>query len=190
MALAGNLSEFSLADIVQLLQMGKQTGGLYIQGRRGTRRLEGWIFFHDGRIIAATAADLPPLDALYGFFSLNSGPFSFHDDYTLPIPTISLPNEAIIMEGAMRQGEQNDRYAQLPALDLIPILVRNPSADPIETSLLPEQWRVLTMVDAQRSIAQLAEQSGLGEYRTREIIAELHLDGLLELYEPSSPSCT
>ena len=190
MALAGNLSEFSLADIVQLLQMGKQTGGLYIQGRRGTRRLEGWIFFHDGRIIAATAADLPPLDALYGFFSLNSGPFSFHDDYTLPIPTISLPNEAIIMEGAMRQGEQNDQHAQLPALDLIPILVWNPSADPIETSLLPEQWRILTMVDAQRSIAQLAEQSGLGEYRTREIIAELHLDGLLELYEPSSPSCT
>lgn len=183
MALAGNLSEFSLADIVQLLQMGKQTGGLHIQGRRGLQRLEGWIFFRDGQIIGATAADLPPLDALYSFFQLNSGPFSFHDDYAIPFPTLTISNEAIIMEGAVRQTAQTDLQAQLPALDLIPILAQNPSADPAETSLLPEQWRILTMVDAQRSIAQLAEQSGLGEQRTREIIAELHLDGLLKLHE-------
>jgi hypothetical protein len=41
------LSEFSLTDLIQLLQLSKKTGGVEIDGRRGAQKLAGWIFFRD-----------------------------------------------------------------------------------------------------------------------------------------------
>ena len=79
MALSGDLSEFPLTDIIQLLDLSKKTGALYIDGRRGQQRLEGWLYFRDGKIIDAALENLPALEAAYAFFTFTSGPFQLHD---------------------------------------------------------------------------------------------------------------
>lgn len=185
MALAGDLSEFALSDVIQLVNLSKQTGGVHISGQRAGQPMEGWLYFRDGKIIGAETAGLPPLEAVYTFFTLTSGPFRFHDDVRLETPTITISNEVIIMEGVMRQDAWANLQAQVPSLSMVPRLVPNPASGSSEINLEAEEWRVLTMVNGKNSIGQIAQRSGLGEFRTCEIVAQLLQSGLIEMREPN-----
>lgn len=185
MALAGDLSEFPLTDIIQLVQLSKQTGGVQIQGQRVGQSIDGWLFFRDGKIIGATSPGVTPLDAIYTFFTLTSGPFKFHDDKRIDTPTITISNEVIIMEGIMRQDAWARIQEHIPSMHLVPRLVLNPTGGSAEINLEPEEWRILTMVNGKNTISQIAQRSGLGEFRACEIMAQLLQNGLVEVREPS-----
>jgi hypothetical protein len=180
MALAGNLNEFPLTDLIQLVDLSKKTGAVSISGRRGAQQLEGSIYFRDGKIVGASCGALPPLEAAYAFFTLAEGPFQFHEGVQIPAPTITASNEMIIMEGVMRQDAWAETQEQLPSLSLIPRLVPNPASSGSEISLEADEWRVLTMVNGKNTVGQIAQRSGLGELRTCEIIARLLSNGLVE----------
>jgi hypothetical protein len=179
MALEGDLSEFALTDIIQLMDLSKQTGGVEIRGQRSGQLFYGWLYFRDGKIIGAELPSHAPLDAVYTFFTLSSGPFRFHDDRILSHPTITVSNEVIIMEGIMRQDAWAKIHQYVPSLGLVPRLVPNPSGTS-EINLEAEEWRILTMVDGRNTIGQIAQRSSLGEFRTCEIIAQLLQSGLIE----------
>lgn len=183
MALAGDLSEFSLTDIIQLVELSNKSGAVHLQGKRGPQEIEGWLYFRDGRIIGARLGSLPPLDAAYTFFTLTSGPFRFHEDVLLDTATITQSNNMIIMEGIMRQEAAAHAQEQLPSPNMIPRLVPNPASTGNEISLEADEWRVLTMVNGKNTVSYIAQRSGLGEVRTGEIIARLLNSGLVEKRE-------
>ncbi|MEN9939142.1 MAG: hypothetical protein RLZZ387_5721 [Chloroflexota bacterium] len=185
MALAGDLSEFPLTDIIQLVDLSKKTGAVNIKGRRGSQQADGWLYFRDGRIIGASLASLPPLEAAYAFFTFNAGPFQFYEGKQPEAPTITVSNEVIIMEGIMRQDAVAEAQEQLPSLSMIPRLVPNPAATGSEISLEADEWRVLTMVNGKNTVGYIAQRSGLGEVRTCEIVARLLGSGLIERREVS-----
>lgn len=180
MALEGDLSEFPLTDIIQLVDLSKKTGGVHIRGQRGAQPLEGWIYFRDGKIIGAEMPGQTPLETVYTFFTVTAGPFRFHDDVRLETPTISVSNEVIIMEGIMRQDAWASIQEHIPTLSIVPRLVPNPTTGTSEINLEAEEWRVLTMVNGKNTVAQIAQRSGLGEFRTCEIIVQLLQSGLIE----------
>ena len=180
MALAGDLSEFPLIDIIQLVDLSKQTGGVHIKGKRGQQSVEGWIYFRDGKIIGATLGNMPALDAAYTFFTVNAGPFQFHERMQPDTQSITQSNEVIIMEGIMRQEQWQERQQNAPSPHLIPRLVPNPAQSSSEISLEAEEWRILTMVNGKNSVGQIAQRSGLGEVRTSDILARLLSIGLIE----------
>lgn len=188
MALAGDLSEFPLTDLIQLVQLSKQSGGVHIRGQRSDQTLEGWLYFRDGKIIGASLPGHQPLEAVYTFFTLSSGPFRFYDDRQLETPTIHISNEVIIMEGVMRQDAWAGIQQHVPSLSLVPRLVPNPPAGSSDINVAAEEWRVLTMVNGKNSVGQIAQRSGLGEFRTCEIIAQMLQSGLIELREPNPDS--
>ncbi len=183
MALQGDLGDFPLTDIIQLLDLSKKSGAVFIEGRRGQQQLDGWLYFRDGRIIGAQLGKLPPLEAAYTFFTLTSGPFRFHEDVQLDVPTITQSNEMLIMEGIMRQDAWVKIQEYVPSMNMVPQLVTNPSATGSEINLEADEWRVLTMVNARNTVAQIAQRSGLGEVRTAEIIAQLLASGLVQKRE-------
>jgi hypothetical protein len=183
MALQGDLGDFPLTDIIQLLDLSKKTGAVFIQGQRGQQQLDGWLYFRDGKIIGAQLGKLPPLEAAYTFFTFTSGPFRFHDDVQLDVPTITQSNEMLIMEGIMRQDAWARIQDHVPSLNMVPQLVTNPSATGSEINLEADEWRVLTMVNAKNTVGQIAQRSGLGEVRTWEIIAQLLASGLIQKRE-------
>lgn len=183
MALQGDLGDFSLTDMIQLLDLSKKTGAVKIQGRRGQQQLEGWLYFREGKIIGAQLAKLPPLEAAYSFFTFTSGPFQFYDDVSLDAPTISQSNEMLIMHGILYQESWSKIQEQVPSLQMVPQLVTNPSSTGSEINLEADEWRVLTMVNAKNTVAQIAQRSGLGEMRTCEIIAQLLASGLIQKRE-------
>lgn len=183
-ALQGDLSEFPLTDIIQLVALSKKTGAVEFEGQRGTaRRFRGRIFFRDGNIVAAEMPGFSPLEAVYTSFTLSSGPFHFLDNVQPTQETISISNEIIIMEGIMRRDAwESNPVEESPELSLsmIPRLVPNPAPGTTDIHLEAEEWRVLTMVNGQNTVGQIAQRSGLGEVRTREIIAALLKSGLIE----------
>lgn len=183
MALEGDLSEFHLTDIIQLIDLSKKSGAVFLRGQRGQQQLDGWLYFRDGKIVGARLANLPPIEAAYTFFTFTSGPFRFHDDVQLDAPTITQSNEMIIMEGIMRQDAWAKLQEHVPSLNMIPRLVPNPAATGNEINLEADEWRVLTMVNGKNTVAQIAQRSGLGELRTCEIIAQLLASGLIEKRE-------
>lgn len=183
MALQGDLSEFPLTDIIQLIDLSQQTGGVYINGTRGAQQIEGWLYFRDGKIIGAECAAMPPLEAIYTFFTLSAGPFRFYDDRRLETPTIAISNEVVIMEGIMRQDAWATIQQQVPSLSMVPRLIPNPATGGSEINLEAEEWRVLTMVNGRNTVAQIAQRSGLGEFRACEIIARLLASGLIDKRE-------
>jgi hypothetical protein len=183
MALQGDLSDFPLTDIIQLLDLSKKTGAVFIQGLRGQQQLDGWLYFRDGKIIGAQLGKLPPLEAAYTFFTFTAGPFRFHDDVQLDVPTITQSNEMLIMEGIMRQDAWAKIQDHVPSLNMVPQLVTNPAATGSEINLEADEWRVLTMVNAKNTVGQIAQRSGLGEVRTCEIIAQLLASGLIQKRE-------
>jgi hypothetical protein len=180
MALAGDLSEFPLTDIIQLVDLSKQTGGVHIKGQRGQQPIEGWIYFRDGKIIAATLGNMPALEAAYAFFTVHTGPFQFDERAQPDSQSITQSNEVIIMEGIMRQERWQELQQHAPSAHLIPRLVPNPSQSSSEISLEAEEWRILTMVNGKNSVGHIAQRSGLGEIRTAEIMARLLSIGLIE----------
>lgn len=179
-ALAGDLSEFPLTDIIQLLDLSKTTGGVHIQGRRGHQQMEGWLYFRDGKIIGAEMPGMSPMDAVYTFFTLSSGPFHVDDNVVLEHPTVTTSNEVIIMEGIMRQDAWSNIQEHVSSLTMIPRLIPNPATGTTEINLEAEEWRVLTMVNGKNTVGQIAQRSGLGEFRACEIIAKLLSSGLIE----------
>jgi len=180
-ALAGDISEFPLTDIIQLVDLSKKTGAVDIQGQRGSKTLSGRIYFRDGKIIGAEMPGHAPLEAVYAFFTVSSGPFHFVDNVELDEPTITVSNEVIIMEGIMRQDSWTDEDDESgPSLSMVPRLVPNPTSGSSDINLQAEEWRVLTMVNGTNTVGQISQRSGLGESRTCEIIAELLRSGLIE----------
>lgn len=181
-ALAGDISEFPLTDIIQLVDLSKKTGAVDIEGKRGSKTLSGRIYFRDGKIIGAEMPGFPPLEAVYAFFTVTSGPFHFHDNVQLEEPTITVSNEVIIMEGIMRQDsiQEADEQADGVSLEMVPRLVPNPTSGSSDINLQAEEWRVLTMINGTNTVEQIARRSGLGESRTCEIITELLSSGLIE----------
>ena len=178
MPLQGDLKEFSLSDIIQLVDLSKQTGAVHIAGELDEKKVEGWIYFRSGVVISARFGRLPPEEALYTLFTLPAGTFVFDEGVDLPPREINGSNEMLIMEGIRRVDEWTLIRDRTPPLDTVLGLAMTLNERRPEVSLAPEEWRILTLVDGRNTIAEISDRSGLGEFRTCQIIVRL-LDALL-----------
>ncbi len=183
MPLQGDLSEFSLSDIIQLVDLSKQTGAVHIVGELDGKTTEGWIYIQGGQVISARLGRLPAQEALYAFFTLPAGSFSFEEATELPVRDISGSNELLIMEGIRRVDEWATIKDKAPSMDVVLGLVTTPDEGRREISLEPEEWRVLTLVDGRNTVGDIAERSGLGEFRTCQIVVHLLEATLIEKKE-------
>ncbi len=182
MALEGNLRDLSISDLIQLVDLSKKTGATHIQALQGDETVEGYLYFRDGRITGATLGNLEPLEAALTFFTFHEGQFRFYEQ-TPPPPTITSSNEMIIMEGIDRQ----DRWAEIqqfvPNTNIVLRLVQNPDTGSRDINLAADEWRVLTMINGKNSVALIAERTGLGWFRSCEIVVNLLRNGLIEKKE-------
>lgn len=180
MALEGDLGEFGLVDIIQLIDLGKKTGGVEIHGLRGSDRLDGWIFFNEGRVCGAQLGAIAGEEAIYTLFTCTAGPFKLHERIPLPPPNVRASNEVIIMEGIGRQDEWASIAERVPAKTMVLKLVPNPRASSREINLEADKWRVLTMINGKNTVADIMRLSGLDEYAASKIIVELMDTGLID----------
>jgi tetratricopeptide (TPR) repeat protein len=218
MAIEGALAEVSLADICQLLSMGRKTGCLEMS--EGSNL--GYIYFDDGRVTFSSVINRPDRlgdllvkngviteadlngameaqkssagkrlgevliergslsqeqldryvqvqieEAVYHLFGWNEGSFKFVADIKPDedVLLVSVPIDALLMEGARRVDEWSLVEKKISSMDLIFALERDPLAeDGVELS--DSQRRIIPLIDGERTVQDLVEASGLVEFDT------------------------
>ena len=106
-------------------------------------------------------------EAVYLVFQWNQGTFQFQPDVA-PDETamrVSISIDALLMEGARRVDEWSVMEKKISSMDLVFALER----DPLEEEgidLTEAQQRIIPLIDGERSVNDLVDQSGLQEFDT------------------------
>lgn len=171
--LRGNLTQLPLLDILKMLSSGKRTGRLDI--RQGSKT--GEIYLQDGNLIHAVTGPKIGEKGLYTLLGWLEGEFSFSPNIDAPEKSISLSTEQMLLEGA-RQAEQWEDIKEIIS-STEAIFDISPSGSTNTVSLKPIEWQVLTQVNGQRSIIDIAAILELHEFEVAKIVFSLTTAGLL-----------
>ena len=106
-------------------------------------------------------------EAVYHVFQWSQGTFQFQPDVA-PDETamrVSISIDALLMEGARRVDEWSVMEKKISSMDLVFALER----DPLEEEgidLTEAQQRIIPLIDGERTVTDLVDQSGLLEFDT------------------------
>lgn len=178
-ALAGTLADWSLVDIIQMIDLGKKTGAVVIHGYSDTLPIEGLIVFVEGAIHHARNGKRVGIEAMFELFTATAGSFRFTNIEEIPPRNIYLSNEHVIMEGIIRQTPS----CPIPTDDTTDVFVRlvavpNPTHATIV--LTEEQWHLVTLIQGETSVNALAEHLQYTLTHVRKMVHDLIRMGLVE----------
>ena len=105
----GDLAQFPLSDILQMLGLGQKTARVLVETAAG----EGRIFLETGRITHAEAPGSQGRTALDLLLALRAGRFRITHGITVPQRTIDRDAMAVLLEN-LRQVDEQDRDAARP----------------------------------------------------------------------------
>jgi len=223
MALEGSLEDVGLADILQLLALGRKTGCLSVTDRSNF----GYIYFDEGKVIYASVLNRPDRigelmvrngvigrdvlseamqeqarrpgtrlgellvemgslseeelhkwiriqieEAVYHLFAWEKGSFHFEPDQAPQEEGLFLARinaDALLMEGARRVDELSFIEKKIPSRDLVFTLERNPEGEE-DVELSEGQQKLLPLLDGERTVAELVEESGLVEFEAMKAL--------------------
>lgn len=116
-------------------------------------------------------------EAVYHLFTWNRGSFYFEGGKTpgRGEVLISASSESLLLEGARRVDEWNVIESLIPSLDLVFAVDREPEEG---DRLTPEQGDVLRLLDGQRTVGDVAEVGGIGEFDAAKALYRLVRAGL------------
>ncbi len=108
-------------------------------------------------------------EAVYHLFAWNQGSFHFDTDQ-MPdedgIYLVSLPPEALLMEGARRVDEWSQVEKKIPSFDIVFQLDKHPDESDDDVDLTKEQKKVLPFIDGVRTVHEIMDEAGLVEFET------------------------
>jgi len=171
--LRGSLTQLPLLDILKMLSSGNKTGRLDL--RQGSKT--GEIYLQDGNLIHAVTGPKIGEKGLFALLGWLEGEFSFSPNIDAPEQSISLSTEQMLLEGARQAEQWEDIKEVISSTDAIFDISPSGSTDTV--SLKPIEWQVLTQVNGQRSIIDIAEILELNEFEVAKIIFSLTIAGLL-----------
>jgi tetratricopeptide (TPR) repeat protein len=143
--------------------------GIDAQAAEPDRRL-GELLLERGLIDADTltrAIERQIEEAIYYLFTWSRGSFHFEAGKAPDAGEILIRvnPETLLLEGARRVDEWGVIRQKVPSLDLVFELERD-HLEGTEAELTAEQRALVEMIDGERTVQELAEGSGLGEFET------------------------
>jgi hypothetical protein len=175
MALQGSLSELSLPDVIQMVSVSGKTGVFSV-----ARNDEiGKIYLRGGQIVDATVGALRGDNAVYEMAIWSEGEFTFNPGEETDSVTIHLSNANLMMESARRLDEWRVLSRKIPSLDLIPFFKSRDQSD--QVTLSPHEWILVTRIDDEHSIEEIAEQLHWSAFDVSKLIFGMITSGLVAL---------
>jgi tetratricopeptide (TPR) repeat protein len=108
-------------------------------------------------------------EAVYHLFAWNQGSFHFDTDQ-MPdeegLYLVSIPPEALLMEGARRVDEWSQVEKKIPSFDIVFQIDKNPDESDEEVELTTHQKKVLPFIDGVRTVSEIMDEAGLVEFDT------------------------
>ncbi|HET7295203.1 MAG TPA: DUF4388 domain-containing protein [Vicinamibacteria bacterium] len=176
MAFQGSLAELHLPDIIQLISVSGKTGVFHLVDGN----LRGQIFLHDGQIVHAQLEDAIGEEAVYSLAIWSRGDFKFEPGVATEHRTISRSNTNLLMEAARRLDEWRVLSKKIPSTEMMPEFVVQENREG-QINLNTSEWLILSKIDGNRSIKQIAHASGLSVFDAAKILYGLIATGLIRL---------
>ncbi len=185
MAFQGSLAELHLPDIIQLISVSGKSGVFHLVD--GPHK--GQIYLHDGKIVHAQIDDTAGEEAVYALAIWSQGDFKFEPGVPTEHRTISKSNTNLLMEAARRLDEWRVLSKKIPSTDMVPEFVVQEHREG-QINLNTGEWLILSKIDGQRSIKQMAAASGLSVFDVAKILYGLVATSLIRLRDagPSAPA--
>lgn len=185
MAFQGSLAELHLPDIIQLVS---------VSGKSGVFRLidgehRGDIWLQEGRIVHAEHEDLSGEEAVYALAIWRTGEFRFEAGVDSPRQTITKSNTNLLMEAARRLDEWRVLSKKIPSVDLVPefVILENREG---QINLNTMEWLLLSKIDGQRSVKQIAGAAEMGVFDAAKLLYGLVATNLIRLRQGGAPPQT
>src|SRR5688500_13798412 len=179
MAFQGSLAELHLPDIIQLISVSGKSGVFHLSD--GPHH--GQIYLHDGKIVHAEIDGAAGEEAVYALAIWSQGDFKFEPGAPTEQKTISKSNTNLLMEAARRLDEWRVLSKKIPSTDMIPEFVVQEHREG-QINLNTSEWLILSKIDGQRSIKQMAAASGLSVFDVAKILYGLIATALIRLRDP------
>jgi hypothetical protein len=178
MAFQGSLAELHLPDIIQLVSVSGKTGVFHLSDASH----QGDIWLHEGRIVHAETEDLSGEEAVYALAIWRSGEFRFEAAVTAPRQTIQKTNTNLLMEAARRLDEWRVLSKKIPSVELVPefVILENREG---QINLNTMEWLLLSKIDGDRSVRQIAAAAGMGVFDAAKLLYGLVATNLIRLKE-------
>ena len=182
--LSGELSEFNLVHILQLLNECNTNG--ILQVKKGA--LYGVMYFEHGQIIDAHVLTYDGEDAIYEIFLWLTGKFAF---YSLPIQrpnTIKRPTEDLILTGA----RYDERWRKLCKLGINSNTILKAKSDEEISRMIAEEeegtihlaqadQEFLHAADGSKTLGEIAQQLGYNRRKLVTILSFLLTNNFLDI---------
>jgi hypothetical protein len=129
------------------------------------------------------------LEIVYKLFTWAEGLFRFEANKIPPSNRITVPIDldSVIMEGSRRLKEWERLQEELPNLDISLRFTDRPDARLRNINLTVEEWRVVSFINPQNSIRQIAKANNLSEFQVRRIVYGMLQAGLVQIVRPVKP---
>jgi len=119
-------------------------------------------------------------DAVFDLLRWSQGDFAFEADQPNPDDLgISLVVEDVIAEGRSRLETWEALSRVVPSSDVVLSLPLMPAV--AETTLIAEEWTLLSLVDGHRSVTELVDLTGRGEFAVVSTIVSMVERGLVAI---------
>ena len=185
MAFQGSLAELHLPDIIQLVSVSGKTGVFHLTDAAH----RGDIWLHEGRIVHAETEDLSGEEAVYALAIWRAGEFRFEAAAASPRQTIQKSNTNLLMEAARRLDEWRVLSKKIPSVELVPefVILENREG---QINLNTMEWLLLSKIDGERSIRQIAAAAGMGVFDAAKLLYGLVATNLIRLKEKGAAPVT
>jgi len=108
-------------------------------------------------------------EAVYHLFAWTQGSFHFDTDQ-MPdedgMFLVSIPPEALLMEGARRVDEWSQVEKKIPSFDIVFQLDKHPDESDEDVELTKDQKKVIPFIDGVRTVNEIMDEAGLVEFET------------------------
>jgi hypothetical protein len=181
MALAGDLQDFEITDVFQLIQLGQKDGVLSIQ----TANDSGVVYFKKAIVIHAQTNTIQGEPAIDTILSWKKGRFIFNPDEETHLHTVDLPIQQVILDAARRIDELQRIQKLIPSFDVVVEIIEVPHPGIDRIQLNPREWKVLSFVDGTMSIKQISQKANIPEFETAKIFYGMISSGLVKVITPA-----
>lgn len=171
--ISGDLANTRCPEIIKILSLGKRTGRLYLTNGAES----GNIYFSEGEVVHAQCASLTGIKAIHEIAVWTSGEYRFFVDEPADMQTIIMSVEDVLSETTGHLRQMDKITSLIPSSSAVYALESDIRDKEIQIKAI--QWKVLSMVDGRRSIADIAQAVGLGVSDTMKIFYTLIRMGLL-----------
>ena len=189
MPLEGNLREFDLPGILQLIAMGRRTGIMRIRSERD--QAEAFLYCKDGQVVHSVCGDRQGESVVLGLLGLDEGSFCFEPIEVKCPQTINLTIENLLLEGMKHLDEsaaaRNERRAsqEVTAEDLMRAVMEQTGSDlhlnvgvpphvRVDGRLIPIEAPTMTPMAIERIVYSLLSPAEAAELRAKGDVETSH----------------